>query len=215
VTADRAEVWIGTQSPDYATLTTADLTGLPSEKVFVHNCFEGGGFGRGGRHGELEQAVTVAKALGGRPVKVLWTREEDIGHVNGYHPMGVAKMTAGLGPDGMPVAIWIRVAGNDALEGTALIEYGKHKAKLAHQLLRGFHLFPYGVPNLRVEVNTMKTFVPSATWRSTGTYANVFYLESFVEEMARAAGRDLSSTGGLLSPRPARAPSRTMQRPTG
>ena len=190
VTADRAEVWMGTQIPDYATLTTAKLTGLSSDQVFVHNCFEGGGFGRGGMHGELEQAVTLAKALSGRPVKVLWTREEDIAHVNGYHPMGVAKMTAALGPDGMPTAIWIRVAGNDALEGTPLIEYGKNKARLAHQLLRGFHLFPYGVPNLRVEVNTMKTFIPSATWRSTGTYANVFYLESFVEEMAHAAGKD-------------------------
>jgi isoquinoline 1-oxidoreductase subunit beta len=190
VTANRAEIWIGTQAPDYATHTTAKLTGLPSDNVFVHNCFEGGGFGRGGMHGELEQAVTIAKALGGRPVKVLWTREEDLGHVNGYHPMGMARMTAGLGPDGMPLAVWIRVAGNDALEGTPLIEFGKHKAKLAHQLLRGFHLFPYGVPNLRVEVNTMKTFVPCSTWRSTGTYANVFYLESFIEEMARAAGRD-------------------------
>jgi isoquinoline 1-oxidoreductase beta subunit len=90
----------------------------------------------------------------------------------------------------MPTAIWVKLAGNDALEGTPLIEYGPHKAKLAHQLLRGFHLFPYGTPNLRVEVNTMKTWVPTATWRSTGTYANVFYLESFVEEMAHAAGRD-------------------------
>jgi isoquinoline 1-oxidoreductase subunit beta len=190
VTADRAEVWLGTQAPDYATVTAAKLTGLPIENVFVYNCFEGGGFGRGGMHGELEQAVTVAKALGGRPVKVLWTREEDLGHVNGYHPMGVARLTAGLGPDGMPLALWIRVAGNDTLEGRPLIEFGKYKAKLAHQLLRGFHLFPYGVPNLRVEVNTMKTFVPCAPWRSTGTYANVFYLESFIEEMARAAGKD-------------------------
>jgi isoquinoline 1-oxidoreductase subunit beta len=190
VTADRAEVWLGTQAPDHATVTTAKLTGLPTDNVFVYNCFEGGGFGRGGMHGELEQAVTVAKALGGRPVKLLWTREEDLGHVNGYHPMGVARLTASLGPDGMPLALWIRVAGNDALEGTPLIEFGKYKAKLAHQLLRGFHLFPYGVPNLRVEVNTMKTFVPCATWRSTGTYANVFYLESFIEEMALAAGTD-------------------------
>jgi isoquinoline 1-oxidoreductase subunit beta len=190
VAASRAEIWIGTQAPDYATLTTAKLTGLSPDNVFVHNCFEGGGFGRGGMHGELEQAVTIAKALGGRPVKLLWTREEDLKHVNGYHPMGMARMTAGLGADGMPLAVWIRVAGNDALEGTPLIEFGRHKARLAHQLLRGFHLFPYAAPNLRVEVNTMKTFVPCATWRSTGTYANVFYLESFVEEMARAAGRD-------------------------
>jgi isoquinoline 1-oxidoreductase subunit beta len=190
VTADRVEVWMGTQIPDYGTNIAAKLTGISPDKVFVHNCFEGGGFGRGGMHGELEQAVTVAKALGGRPVKVLWTREEDLAHVNGYHPMGLAKMTAALGPDGMPTAIWIRVAGNDALEGTPLITYGKYKAQLAHQLLRGFHLFPYGTQNLRVEVNTMKTWVPSATWRSTGTYANVFYLESFIDEMAHAAGRD-------------------------
>jgi isoquinoline 1-oxidoreductase beta subunit len=190
VTGDKAEIWFGTQSPDYATGITSKLTGLPIAKVFVHNCFEGGGFGMGGTHGELQQAVVVAKALQGRPVKVLWTREEDIAHVNGFHPMGAAKMTAALGPDGMPTAIWVKLAGNDALEGTPLIEYGPHKAKLAHQLLRGFHLFPYGTPNLRVEVNTMKTWVPTATWRSTGTYANVFYLESFVEEMARAAGRD-------------------------
>jgi isoquinoline 1-oxidoreductase beta subunit len=190
VTGDKAEIWFGTQSPDHATGIAAKLTGLPIGNVFVHNCFEGGGFGMGGTHGELQQAVTLAKALQGRPVKVQWTREEDITHVNGFHPMGVAKMTAALGPDGMPTAIWVKLAGNDALEGTPLIEYGPHKAKLAHQLLRGFHLFPYGVPNLRVEVNTMKTWVPTSTWRSTGTYANVFYLESFVEEMARAAGRD-------------------------
>ena len=190
VSADKAEIWFGTQSPDAATLAAAKLAGLSPDNVFVHNCFEGGGFGMGGMHGEMLQAVAVSKALAGRPVKVLWTREEDIGHVNGFHPMGVAKLTAALGADGMPQAIWIRLAGNDALEGQPLIEYGPYKAKLAHQLLRGFHLFPYGTPNLRVEVNTMKTFVPTSTWRSTGTYANVFYLESFVEEMARAAGKD-------------------------
>jgi isoquinoline 1-oxidoreductase beta subunit len=190
VTADRAEIWLGTQFPDHATDIAAKITGLPIAKIFVHNCFQGGGFGRGGGHGELEQAVLVAKALNGRPVKVLWSREEDMQHVNAFHPMGVAKLTAALDANGMPTAIWIKVAGNDALEGTPMIQYGPHKATLAHQLLRGFHLFPYGTPNLRVEVNTMKTFVPSSTWRSTGTYANVFYLESFVEELAHAAGRD-------------------------
>jgi isoquinoline 1-oxidoreductase beta subunit len=190
VTGDSVEIWMGTQIPDYAVTIAADIAGVSPDNVFVRHCYQGGGFGRGGMHGELEQAVTIAKALRGRPVKVLWSREEDIAHVNGYHPMGVAKLTAGLGPDGMPQAIWIKVAGNDALEGQPLIEYGPYKAQLAHQLLRGFHLFPYGTPNLRVEVNTMKTFIPAATWRSTGTYANVFYLESFIDELARVAGRD-------------------------
>jgi isoquinoline 1-oxidoreductase beta subunit len=138
----------------------------------------------------LQQAVIVAKALNGRPVKLLRTREEDLTHVNGFHPMGMAKMTAALNADGMPTAIWVRIAGNDALEGRPLITYGKHKARLAEQLLRGFHLFPYAIPNRRIEVNTMKTWVPSATWRSTGSYANVFYLESFIDELAHAAGQD-------------------------
>jgi isoquinoline 1-oxidoreductase beta subunit len=190
VSADRAELWFGTQAPDVATRVTAQLTGLTPEKIFVHNCFSGGGFGRGGLHGEFQQAVVVAKALAGRPVKVLWSREEDIAHDNGFHPMGVARIKAGLGADGMPVAIWVRIAGNDEQQGAPLIEFGKNKAKVAHQLLRGFHLIPYGTPNLRVEVNTMKTMVPPGAWRSTGSYANVFYLESFIDELAHAAGRD-------------------------
>src|SRR2546423_5205435 len=112
--------------------------------------------------------------------------------------MGVARLIAGLDRNGLPIAIRARLAGNDALEQSAaangplagMIEYGPYKARMAHQLLRGFHLFPYATPNLRVEVNTMKTFVPASTWRSTGTYANVFYLESFVDELAHAAGKD-------------------------
>jgi isoquinoline 1-oxidoreductase beta subunit len=190
VTDDRAELWFGTQAPDLATRVTAQLTGLSPEKVFVHNCFSGGGFGRGGLHGEFQQAVIVAKALKGRPVKLLWSREQDISHDNGFHPMGLARLTAALGPDGMPQAIWVRIAGNDEQEGVPLIEFGPHKAKVAHQLLRGFHLFPYATPSLRVEVNTMKTLIQPGAWRSTGSYANVFYLESFIDELAHAADKD-------------------------
>jgi isoquinoline 1-oxidoreductase beta subunit len=190
VTEDRAEIWLGTQGPDVATRVAAQLTGLSPDKIYVHNCFQGGGFGRGGLKGELEQAVIVAKAMRGRPVKLVWSREEDIAHDNGYHPSGVARMTAALGPDGMPTAIWVRIAGNDAQPATALLEYGRHKARVAHQLLRGWHLFPYATPNLRVEIHTMKTLVPTGAWRSTGSYANVFYVESFMDELARAAGSD-------------------------
>jgi isoquinoline 1-oxidoreductase beta subunit len=142
VTDQRAELWFGTQAPDVATRVTANLTGLAPENVLVHNCFSGGGFGRGGLHGEFQQAVIVAKALAGRPVKLLWSREQDISHDNGFHPMGVAKLTAALDVNGLPEAIWVRIAGNDEQEGAPLIEYGPHKAKVAHQLLRGFHLLP-------------------------------------------------------------------------
>lgn len=190
VTDDQAELWFGTQAPDVATRTTAKLTGLSPDKVFVHNCFSGGGFGRGGLHGEFQQAVIVAKALAGRPVKLLWSREQDVSHDNGFHPMGVARFTAALDANGMPEAIWVRIAGNDEQEGAPLIEFGPHKAKVAHQLLRGFHLVPYATANLRVEVNTMKTLIQPGAWRSTGSYANVFYLESFIDELAHAAGHD-------------------------
>ena len=161
VTDQRAELWFGTQAPDVATRVTANLTGLAPENVFVHNCFSGGGFGRGGLHGEFQQAVIVAKALAGRPVKLLWSREQDISHDNGFHPMGVAKLTAALDVNGLPEAIWVRIAGNDEQEGAPLIEYGPHKAKVAHRLLRGFHLLPYATRNLRVEVNTMKISHPA------------------------------------------------------
>ncbi len=104
--------------------------------------------------------------------------------------MGVSRFTAALGSDGMPTAIHIRVSGNDAVEGAPLIEYGKHKAKIAGQVIRGLQKIPYGIPAQRVEVNTMKTFIPCAPWRATGSYANVFYLESFIDELAHAAGKD-------------------------
>jgi hypothetical protein len=122
-------------------------------------------------------ARKLVRSFAERVFDVIEAEPDRLREVDGIGPV------RGLGSDGMPVALWIRVSGNDALEGSPLIEF-------AHQLLRGFHLFPYGVPNLRVEVNTMKTFVPCSTWRSTGTYANVFYLESFIEEMARAAKKD-------------------------
>ena len=188
VTASRADVWLGVQDPQGALSTVARLTGLPNERVYVHNCFEGGGFGAGGSRGELEQAVVVAKALGGRPVKVLWTREEDIRRPNKYHPMVAASLKAALGPDGMPTAIWVRAVGNPL--GGGLTQYGKYGAAVHRQLLRGFHLLPYGIPRQRVEVHSVETWVPVGAWRSTGSHPNVFILESFVDELAHAAGKD-------------------------
>jgi len=82
-------------------------TGLPIANVFVHKLLRSGGFGMGGTHGELQTGCgRRQKRCRGRPVKVQWTREEDIGHVNGFPSHGVAKLTAALGPDGMPTAIW-------------------------------------------------------------------------------------------------------------
>jgi isoquinoline 1-oxidoreductase beta subunit len=192
VTADKVEVWFGTQQPDVALQQASKLTGVPASNIFVYNAFQGGGFGVGGRRGELQQAVVIAKALAGRPVKVVWTREQDLGHLNFYHPMGTGRVKAALDKDGMPTAIHLRVAANDPIEyvGAKPTIYGPHKAPVAGQLLRGFQMLPYHFPNRKVETNTMKTWVPAGTWRATGTVSNVFYLESFIDELAHAAGKD-------------------------
>ncbi|MBI4483556.1 MAG: xanthine dehydrogenase family protein molybdopterin-binding subunit, partial [Acidobacteria bacterium] len=101
VTPERVDVWVGTQSPDSALLQASKLTGVPTENVYIHNCFLGGGFGRRLALDEVRQAVAIAQQVG-RPVKVVWSREETMRH-GFYRPMRVAKFQAGLGPDGMPV----------------------------------------------------------------------------------------------------------------
>ena len=223
VTEERVDVWYGTQIPDFATNIAAGIAGLRPQQVFVHNCFQGGGFGRGGMHGELQQAVAIAKRLNGRPVKVLWTREEDITHVNGYHPMGIARLTAGLDRDGMPVSIRVRIAGNDALEQSAstdgpyagVIEYGPYKAKVAHQLLRGFHLFPYATQNLRVEINTMKTWVPAPPGARQAATRMCSTLKVLLKNWHTPRDATRLRIAARFFRRRIQNPSRTTRRPTG
>src|SRR4029453_11269650 len=105
---DRVDVWSGTQNPDAALKRAAVAGGVKPEQVYVHNCFLGGGFGRRAVNDELSQAVAVSKA-GGRPVKLVWRREEDMRH-DRYRPQAALRFKAGLGADGLPVAWQIRTA---------------------------------------------------------------------------------------------------------
>ena len=96
---NRVDIWLGTQGPENALQDAARQSGVAPENVYVHNCFLGGGFGGRGSRSEVRQAVEIAKTLGGRPVNLLWTREEDMNN-DYYNPSPMAKFQAGLGPDG-------------------------------------------------------------------------------------------------------------------
>jgi isoquinoline 1-oxidoreductase subunit beta len=110
VSDDRVDIWIGDQSPQETRYSASQITGLPQENVHIHLTHLGGGYGRNGNGPQAEQAVMVAKALKGRPVKFLWTREEDMTAGTTYRAQGAARLRAGLDADGWPIALDVRTA---------------------------------------------------------------------------------------------------------
>jgi isoquinoline 1-oxidoreductase beta subunit len=188
VTPDRVDVWTGDQSPQFGLLRAADEAGVSPDKVFIHTTFLGGGYGGGGGSDQIRQAVAVAKTLNGRPVKLLWTREEDMRLGEKYRPMGIGRFEAALDADGWPLAISMRTT-SDRYD-RSLTPAGTYKNMVSEQAVRGLHELPYFVPTLYYDVHTRNSHVPVGFRRSTGSGVNVFYLESFVDELAHAAGKD-------------------------
>jgi isoquinoline 1-oxidoreductase subunit beta len=185
VTPDRVEIWAGSQNPEDATIGASRISGVPVENVYFHNCFIGGGFGRRGNQDDVRQAVAIAKQLGGRPVKVIWSREETTQHGH-YRPMRTSRFRAALGPDGMPVAWHTRVIGMD--ENFSLGD--QRSPGDDEQLIRGLHKLPYYVPNQLFDYHLRKSHVPTGAWTSVGRSQNEFFLETFVDELAHAAGKN-------------------------
>jgi isoquinoline 1-oxidoreductase subunit beta len=188
VTPDRVDVWTGDQSPQFGLLRAADEAGVSPDKVFIHTTFLGGGYGGGGGSDQIRQAVAVAKSLNGRPVKLLWTREEDMRLGEKYRPMGIGRFEAALDADGWPLAISMRTT-SDRYDRN-LTPAGTYKNMVSEQAVRGLHELPYFVPTLYYDVHTRNSHVPVGFRRSTGSGVNVFYLESFIDELAHAAGKD-------------------------
>jgi isoquinoline 1-oxidoreductase subunit beta len=185
VRPDRVEVWLGTQNPEAALRLAAEAGGLKPEQVIVHNCFLGGGFGRRAVNDELRQAVRVSKAVGA-PVKLVWTREQDIRH-DRYRPQAAIRFKAGLGADGVPIAWDTRTAVGSIQRslGSSTVENG-----IERQAVEGLENMPYRVANLQVDCILKNTHVPVMFWRSVGSSQNAFAVESFVDELAAAAGKD-------------------------
>jgi isoquinoline 1-oxidoreductase beta subunit len=176
VTADRVDLWTGTQTPDAALAQAAAEAGIAPEKVYVHTMFLGGGYGiDNGNSRANQQAVAVAKTLNGRPVKLMWSREEDWGFGLRPRPMGVGILKAAIDAQGWPIAIDVRTVGAN---------YG------GDQQWRGLTSPPYFIPAYRYATHVPKSHVPVVPRRSTGSSTNAFYLESFIDELAHAAGKD-------------------------
>jgi isoquinoline 1-oxidoreductase subunit beta len=187
VRPDGVEIWAPTQDASTALATAAIAAGVPHDRVVVHGRFLGGGFGRRGAIQEfVRQAVVIAGEVE-QPVKLVWTREEDVQH-DQYRPFGMARLVAGLGDGGMPVAWSIRLAGPSFV---AAIVPGFVASFVDRSYISGLaEEMPYDVPNYQVDYVVRETPVPLGVWRAINYTQNAFYKECFVDEMAHAAGID-------------------------
>jgi isoquinoline 1-oxidoreductase subunit beta len=194
VTPQRVDVWVGTQNPEGALAAAAGVSGVAPENVYVHNCFLGGGFGRRSNPDDVRQAVTVAKALNGRPVKLLWTREEDMRH-DFYRPMAAIRFRATLDTNGMPSAYFNRSVTHSILSSFRPDDV---KGGIDRTSVEGLANVPYGFPQYRIEHLIHNTPVPVWFWRSVGASQNAFAVEGFIDELAHAAGKDAVELRRLL-----------------
>lgn len=193
ITADRAEIWVPTQNGEASHAALAEASGLPLGQCEVYKVDLGGGFGRrGGTQDYVHQAVAIAKKFPGTPVKLMWTREEDQAH-DFYRPISQCQMSGGLDANGNLVGLTVRSSGQsiNAWLNPQAIKGGKDERQL-----QGFWKEPgdaqmgYTVPNLLTEYAIRNTHVPVGPWRGVNTNQNGVYLECFMEELARASGKD-------------------------
>jgi isoquinoline 1-oxidoreductase subunit beta len=181
VQADRVDVWVGTQNADLALTFAAQASGVKPENIYIHNTFSGGGFGRRLGPDEVFQAVAVSKAVG-KPVKLIWTREEEI-RQGRYRTQAAIRFKAGFAADGTPLALDMRNSAGSS--NPANVQNG-----VDPQTLQGLINTGYQLPNFRVVSILKNTHVPLGPWRAPGHSQNVFFMESFIDEMAHATGKD-------------------------
>jgi isoquinoline 1-oxidoreductase beta subunit len=182
---DRLDVWVGTQDAEAALEAAARVSGLKPEQVYIHNAFLGGGFGRRDANDEVTQAILIAKAVN-RPVKLIWTREEDT-RQDKFRPHAVVAFRAAVGADGMPTAWSMRVV-TSSIFASVGIPFPSNK--VVPPTVAGLVDNGYNVPNMRVESLVKNTHLPVWFWRAPGANQHNFAIESFLDEMASASGLD-------------------------
>jgi isoquinoline 1-oxidoreductase beta subunit len=193
-TKDRCEVWVPTQNGDAALAACAAAAGLPPEKCDVYKLHLGGGFGRRGFQDYVTQAVTIAKQLPGVPVKLIWSREEDMLHGK-FHPVTQAKLVGGLDDKGNLVGLHFRISGQSILAQVRpeALQNGMdplHFQGLFASAAAPFGQLGYTIPNLTIDHAMRNTHVPVGFWRGVNHNQNAFYLETFLDELAHAGGKD-------------------------
>jgi isoquinoline 1-oxidoreductase beta subunit len=192
-TAEKCEVWTPTQNGEAALAAAAEAAGLPAKQCDVYKIHLGGGFGRRGAvHDWVRQVVAIAKQMPGTPVKLLWSREEDMQH-GFYHPITQCKMTAGLDAQGNLTGMHMRISGQSIL--ASILPQGLQNGKdpVTFQGLNPSGpeaAIGYTIPNLLIDHALRQPHVPAGFWRGVNTNPNAIYLESFMDELAHAAGQD-------------------------
>ncbi|MDY6978924.1 MAG: molybdopterin cofactor-binding domain-containing protein [Pseudomonadota bacterium] len=191
-TQDKCEVWCPTQNGEAALKAAVDAAGLPVDKCEVYKIHLGGGFGRRGAfHDFVTQAVNIAKQLPGTPVKLLWSREEDMAHGH-YHPITHCKLVGGLDEAGNLTGLNVRISGQSILAAVMPggLQDGMDPVTFQGFHAEGDHAISYSVPNLRVEHAMRNPPVPPGFWRGVNINQNAIYMECFLDELAHEAGRD-------------------------
>lgn len=185
VEKERCRIWVPTQGQTDTQLTASRLTGIPLEKVEVMTLPAGGGFGGRGEQDAVEDSVLLSKALN-RPVKVIWTREDDFAN-DRYRPAGQSTIKAGLDKDGRVIAWSHKVAAPSVM--SRLMPQAVEKG-IDPDAVAGIGDMPYSLPNLSVNYVMINLPIPVGWWRSVGYSGNTFVVESFIDELAHAAGKD-------------------------
>jgi isoquinoline 1-oxidoreductase beta subunit len=206
LSADKAEAWVPSQNVEASLAALSEVSGIPLAKCDVHRIDLGGGFGRrGGTQDFVRQAVAIAKEFPDVPIKLIWSREEDQAH-DFYRPISQCRLSAGFDADGKLTGLHVRVSGQsiNATLNQAAIVNGRDMRQL-----QGFYEEPgdsqlgYTVPNLLIEYAMRNTHVPVGPWRGVNTNQNGIYMECFMDEVARAAGKDpLEFRRSLMSQHP-------------
>ena len=191
-TPERCEVWTPTQNGEAALAATAEAAGLPAAQCDVYKLLLGGGFGRRGATDWIRQAVAIAKEMPGTPVKLLWTREEDMRH-GFYHPVTQCKLKAGLDAQGNLTALHMRISGQSILAALLPQNIQNGRDPVTFQGLNGNGaegVFGYAVPNLLIDHAMRNPPVRPGFWRGVNLNHNAIYLESFIDEIAVATKQD-------------------------
>jgi isoquinoline 1-oxidoreductase beta subunit len=191
-TEDKCEVWCPTQNGEAALAAAAEAAGLPPQQCDVYKLHLGGGFGRRGAvHDYVHQAVQIAREMPGTPVKLLWTREEDMTH-GMYHPITQCKLTASLDDKGDITAMRIRISGQSILAGLMpqRLANGADMVTFQTMVPQGEHGISYTFPNLLIDHAMRNPHVPPGFWRGVNANQNAIYMECFMDELAHAAGKD-------------------------
>jgi isoquinoline 1-oxidoreductase beta subunit len=191
-TADKCEVWCGTQDGESAFAAVVQTSGLPVNKCEVHKVMLGGGFGRRGRSDYVIQAVQIAMQMPGTPVKLLWSREEDMQH-GSYHPVTQCKMVGAFDKDNNLTGLHMRISGQSILAtvlASRLDPDGRDSVTFQGLNPSGETAFGYSIPNLLIDHAMRNPHVPAGFWRGVNVNHNAIYVECFMDELAQSVGVD-------------------------